>query len=63
MSYEVFQERVNALLHPLKMSAVFKHDNGKHYANCSDGTVIEGNTVAMKVCVRWGSGHRAIAAI
>ena len=63
MTFEAFKDRVNALIRPLKLSAVFKHDNGKHYANISDGTVIEGNTVAMKVSVRWGSGHRALATI
>ena len=68
MSYEVFQKRVNALVNRMKGSKPtvnFRHDaeRGKHYANFSDGTTIIGNTVATKVMVDWGSGHRAIANI
>jgi hypothetical protein len=68
MSYEVFQERVNALVNRIngsKPTVRFRHDaeSGKHYANFSDGTSIIGNTIATKVMVKWGSGHRSIATI
>lgn len=68
MPYEVFQKRVNALVRRIKgpkPTVKFRHDaeRGKHYANFSDGTTIIGNTVAKKVMVDWGSGHRAIANI
>lgn len=68
MPYEVFQNRVNALVSRMKgdkPTVNFRHDAecGKHYANFSDGTTIIGNTVAKNVMVRWGSGHRAIASI
>lgn len=63
MSYEVFKDKVLAFVQPLGLKAQFKHDNGRHYANISDGTVIVGNTVALSVQVRWGSGHTARATI
>lgn len=68
MSYEVFQNRVNALVSKMpgpKPTVRFRHDSdcGKHYANFSDGTTIIGNTVAKNVMVKWGSGHRATANI
>lgn len=68
MSYEVFQNRVNRLVNRMdgsKPTVKFRHDadTGKHYANFSDGTTIIGNTVAMNVMVRWGSGHCATANI
>lgn len=43
MSYEVFKDKVLAFVRPLGLKAQFKHDNGRHYANISDGTVIVGN--------------------
>ena len=68
MSYETFQKRVNALVDRMndsKPTVKFRHDaeRGKHYANFSDGTTIIGNTIAKKVMVQWGSGHRSIATI
>ena len=36
-------------------------ENGRHFANCSDGTRIIGSTSSLKVSVRWGSGHAAVA--
>lgn len=68
MSYEAFQNRVNALISRMngsKPTVNFRHDaeRGKHYANFSDGTTIIGNTVAKNVMVQWGSGHRATATI
>lgn len=63
MSFDVFKAKVLAMVCPLGLKASFKHDNGRHYANISDGTVIVGNTVALSVQVRWGSGHTARATI
>lgn len=65
MSYEVFQQKVNALVKRVGggLKVRFSHDEGKHYARCSDGTVIIGNSLATKVMVRWGSGHTSHVAI
>jgi len=65
MSYEVFQQKVNALVKRAGggLKVRFSHDDGKHYARCSDGTVIVGNSVAVNVMVRWGSGHTSHATI
>lgn len=72
MSYEVFQRKVNALVakanqgitNPNECTKVrFHHDEetGKHYANCSNGTTIIGNSVSPRMAVKWGSGHMAYA--
>lgn len=67
MSYDVFKQRVNALIRKAggRISVHFYHDNekGRHYANCSDGTTIIGNTSNLNVSVRWGSGHAGVATI
>lgn len=67
MSYEVFRQKVNALIRKAGsgINVRFSTDpeKGKHYANCSDGTTIIGNTTCLKVAVRWGSGHQSVAAI
>lgn len=67
MSYEVFRQKVNALICKAGggINVRFSTDpeKGKHYANCSDGTTIIGNTTCFKVAVRWGSGHQSVAAI
>ena len=36
-------------------------ENGRHIAHCSDGTKIIGSISSLKVSVRWGSGHAAVA--
>lgn len=67
MSYEVFRRKVNALILRIDggIIAVFSHnsDDGRHIAVCSDGTIITGNDISVKVTVSWGNGHTAIAAI
>lgn len=65
MSYEVFQSRVNGLIEKAGggISVRFFQENGKHYAKCSDGTTIIGNSIAPSVKIMWGSGHVANAAI
>lgn len=68
MSYEVFKTRVNALINRasggIKVWFSTDPDEGKHYANCSDGTTIIGNELCKRVEVRWnGRNHRSIATI
>lgn len=66
MSYESFKNKVNALIARVGgLTVNFNEDpeKGKFFANCSDGTTIIGNSVNLKVTVRWGSGHTAYTAI
>jgi len=67
MSYEVFQDKVSALVKRAGggISVRFSRDEdkGRHFANCSDGTVIIGNEACLRVSVRWGNGHTAVTAI
>lgn len=67
MSYEVFRRKVNALIAKagggLAVRFFTDTESGRHYASCSDGTVIIGNTACLKVSVRWGSGHQGITTI
>lgn len=67
MSYEVFRRKVNALINRVggNISVRFHNDaeKGRFFANCSDGTTIIGNPSSLKVTVRYGSGHQAMAAI
>ena len=41
----------------------FSNNGGKYTAYFSDGVIIRGNSVSMKVGVYWGSGHKALASI
>lgn len=71
MAFEVFQDRVTALVRKANIGVPqekhikvrFHHDEetGKHYANCSNGTTIIGNSVSPRMAVKWGSGHMAYA--
>ena len=63
MGFDTFKERVNALIARAGggISVEFHQEDGKMFARCSEGTVIEGNSVAHSVKVSWGSGHTAIA--
>lgn len=68
MSYEVFKAKVNALIKRagggIKVWFSRDSEQGKHYANCSDGTVIIGSKSCMKVTVRWnGRNHQSMVAI
>ncbi len=67
MSYEVFQRRVNALINRAGGGIMVRFNNdtdkGKFFANCSDGTTIIGRPSSLKVTVRYGSGHQAMATI
>ena len=65
MSYQLFKERVLALLKKSKsgLSVEFNAEDGRFFANFSDGTTIIGNPISKKVMIRWGSGHKAQAEI
>lgn len=68
MSYEVFKAKVNALIKRagggIKVRFSSDEEHGKHYANCSDGTVIIGSKSCLKVTVRWnGRNHQGMVAI
>ena len=67
MSYEVFQRKVNAFIAKAggKISASYKHDaeNGRFFANLSDGTTIIGRPSGLKLTVRWASGHQSMIAV
>lgn len=67
MSYEVFRRKVNALVVRAGGGITVRFHNdtekGRFFANCSDGTTIIGNPASLKVSVRFGSGHQAVAAI
>ena len=67
MSFEVFKNKVKALIASAggDIDVRFSTDDekGRHYAKCSDGIVIIGNSKNLKITVRWGSGHQSMAAI
>ena len=63
MSYRAFRKRVRSWIAQAggDLSVRFSPDreSGRHYALCSDGTKITGNSKCLRMEVRWGSGHRA----
>lgn len=65
MSFLAFRRRVEKMVKRagggISVHYQADRDNGRHFANCSDGTRIIGSTSSFKVSVRWGSGHAAIA--
>ena len=67
MAYEVFKNKIKSLIERAGggISVRFSNDteNGRFFANCSDGTLIIGNPSSLKVTVRYGSGHQALAVI
>lgn len=69
MGYEAFQCKVNALIERaggcIKVGFSTNPEEGKHYAKCSDGTIIVGNELCKRVEVRWGTrgNHCAFAII
>lgn len=65
MPYADFCAKVRIITALADSDVDFSHDaeTGKHFAHCSDGVVITGNTKSVKITVRWGSGHVAQAAI
>lgn len=63
MSYEVFCEKIGALAKRTGTEVEFSHEDGKHIARFSDGVVITGNAKALRIHVKWGSGHTALATV
>lgn len=67
MSYKVFKRKVKSIIDRagggISVRFSTDADEGKHYAHCSDGTTIIGNSQCLRVAVRWGSGHAGIATI
>ena len=63
MSYKVFKNKVERLAKATGSKAKFHHEDGKHFAWCSDGVTIIGNVTCLRVLVKWGSGHSAMANI
>lgn len=65
MSYERFKAHINGLIAKAGggITARFNQVNGKFFANCSDGTVITGNSRSLKLTVQFGSGHQAMAEV
>lgn len=66
MSYESFQTAVNNLVKKAGggISVRFFNSDGKYTARFSDGTLIIGNSVSLKVTVRWnGRNHQSVVKI
>lgn len=66
MSYESFKAKVQTLLNRIGQSSVefFNDDEkGQYFAKCSEEVMIIGHSGSLKVTVRWGSGHTAMATI
>ena len=41
----------------------FRNEDGKYFADFSNGVKIMGNSMSLSVRVMWGSGHKAMARI
>lgn len=67
MSYESFKAKVQTLLGRIgqRSSVQFSKDEekGKYFAKCSDDVMIIGHSGSLKVTVKWGAGHTAMATI
>lgn len=71
MSFESFMKRVNAVVDKsnegfvgndrIRVDFSIDEENGKFVARCSDGTVILGNSLTVKMTVVFGSGHCGMA--
>lgn len=61
MSFEVFCDRVRGYMESAEIkTAQFSREDGKHIAYLPDGITIIGNSFSPRLCVEWGSGHRAL---
>jgi len=67
MTFEGFEAKVNALIkragNGIEVRFSRDTESGRYFAHCSDGTTIIGHSAALRVTVRFGSGHQAMAAI
>lgn len=60
MAFETFCSRVKDYMKDAKVKTVeFLREDGKHIARLPDGIIISGNSVSHRLCVEWGSGHKA----
>lgn len=60
MSFERFCSRVKGYMEMAEVkTAEFFRENGKHIACLPDGITITGNSTSPRLCVEWGSGHKA----
>ena len=65
MTYEDFQIRIIALLSKAEegTSVRFSNNDGKLNAKFSDGVSISCPVGSLKMTVKWGGGHMAMATI
>ena len=65
MSFESFQKKVKNLIRKSGWDFFvdFSSEDGRYYARISDGTMIIGNSDRLKVTVKWGTGHTAMAVL
>ena len=67
MSYEAFVKHVNRIIEKagggIKVRFSNEPEGGRYIAKFSDGTTITGYESCIKLSVRWGSGHVAMAAV
>lgn len=67
MSYEAFKAKVSALIAraggEIEVDFSQEPEDGKFYAECSDGVTIVGNRSSIMVSVHWGADHYSMAAI
>ena len=65
MAYEVFVEKVTALIERAGGGIEVRFSNdidaGKYIAKCSDGTMIIGVPSSLRVTVRYGARHSHMA--
>lgn len=60
MTFETFCDRVRGYMEKAEIkTAEFFRENGKHIACLPEGITITGNSVSHRLCIEWGSGHRA----
>lgn len=61
MSYHEFYNKVHKRFKG-DIIRIF-HEDGKHIAKLVGGVCLVGNPGTPSVCVKWGSGHSAIATL
>ena len=58
MEYRDFCDLIREFIKPLGIKATFRHDNGRHYANLSDGGTIIGNSQTLYMEYKTFNGSR-----
>ena len=60
MTFERFCGCIKSYMEKAEVrTAEFFRENGKHIACLPDGITITGNSTSPRLCVEWGSGHKA----